>query len=305
MTKNTKSILFSAGSTTAGKAGKPVFPYTEARRLVLSALREDGARFDVTSKRLFKKNVRVEAVIVSKEDGVLAGAQAALLVFNCCDRALQVRACKKDGAKLKNGDVILKIRGGARSVLAAERVALNFLQRLSGIATQTSAYVQKLKGLKTKLLDTRKTTPNLRALEKYAVSAGGGVNHRFSLSDGILIKDNHIYAAGDIKTCVRRAKQGGGVVEVEVNALCELRDILSMEELPDIVMLDNMTLNAMREAVKLCKGKVKLEASGNVRLDTIRDIAKTGVDYVSCGSLTHSVKSLDLSLEVIKVVRSR
>lgn len=305
MTKNTKSILFSEKQSRSRKEGKPVFPYAAAKRVVLQALREDRAFSDVTSKTLFKKTLRSEAVIVSKENGVTAGVPAALLAFQCGDPSLKIQVFKKDGARIKKGDVILTVFGKTQSILAAERTALNFLQRLSGIATKTNALAQKLKGTKAKLLDTRKTTPNLRLLEKYAVAVGGGVNHRFSLADGILIKDNHIQAAGGIKECVRIAKESGRVVEVEVDTLKELQDVLSLKALPDIIMLDNMRLNDMRKAVHYCKGKVKLEASGNVSHATLRSIAKTGVDYISCGSLTHSVKSLDLSLDIIRAMRTR
>lgn len=284
----------------------PAFPEHEAQVAVKAALREDEVLHDITSKSLFTEKDKAYAVIVCKENGVLAGMKAAELAFRLCDKRIKFKHHVKDGAKIKKGSILAAVSGHAIGILAGERVSLNFLQHLSGIATQTHAFALKLKGLKAKLLDTRKTTPGLRALEKYAVSCGGGVNHRFSLSDGILIKDNHIQIAGDIKECVRRAKKTGYVIEVEVDTLKQLREILSLDELPDIVMLDNMSLKALREAVKLCRrvcrqagGKIRLEASGNVTLDSIRDIAMTGVDYISSGALTHSAKALDISLDIV------
>lgn len=284
----------------------PVFPHAEAKKIVAAALMEDDAVNDMTSKTLFAKDMKANAVLLCKEKGVAAGLPAALLAFKAVDKTLRFKVFFADGAEIKKGDVLAEIRGSARSILSAERVALNFIQHLSGIATHTRACTQELKGLKTKLLDTRKTTPGLRALEKYAVACGGGVNHRFSLSDGILIKDNHLQVYGSVKECVRRAKKTGQVTEVEVNTLKELREILSLDGLPEIVMLDNMSLLDMRKAVKMCRrvcrqagGKIKLEASGNVTLKTLRKIAQTGVDFVSSGSLTHSVKALDISLDIV------
>ncbi len=299
MTKTSKSILFLRNKPHRAADFHPIFPYAVAEKIIAASLKEDDAVNDVTSKILFAKDVKANAVLLCKEKGVATGLPAAFLAFKGVDRKITFDAFFADGAEIKKGDVLAEIRGSARSILSAERVALNFLQHLSGIATRTRACAQKLKGLQTKLLDTRKTTPGLRALEKYAVVCGGGLNHRFSLSDGILIKDNHLQIYGSIKECVRRAKKNRQVVEVEVNTLKELCEILSLDELPEIVMLDNISLEDMRKAVKMCRGKIKLEASGNVTLKTLRRIALTGVDFVSSGSLTHSVKALDISLDII------
>ena len=265
-------------------------------QLIELSLSEDIRHGDITTDFLDLKNKKIKAVLKAKETGVLAGLEVAFQVFSAIDEKTKCKALKKDGDFLKKNDIIAEISGYSSSVLKAERVALNFLQRLSGIATLTNRFVQKIYPYKAWLLDTRKTTPLLRELEKYAVRIGGGFNHRFGLYDMIMLKENHIKSAGSITEAVKRvkAKNTSYKIEVEVTNSRELDEAVKAGA--DRVMLDNMGVPEMQKAVEEYSGKVELEASGNVKLDTIEEIAKTGVDFISCGALTHSYKSLDISL---------
>ncbi len=262
-------------------------------------LAEDLGRGDVTTLLLVPPDLRGRGKIVAKAPGVLAGIGVAAEVFRLLDAGIRFDPKKGDGDELAPGQVVAELEGPLAAILGAERLALNLLQRLSGIATLTRAYVRAVAGTKAKILDTRKTTPGLRALEKYAVRVGGGQNHRFGLFDGILIKDNHIAAVGGVAEAVRRAKAGAPhhlKVEVEVRDLAELEAALSAGA--DLILLDNMDESTIREAVRLAGGRVPLEASGNMTLKRVRRVAEAGVDYISVGALTHSAPALDLSLEV-------
>jgi nicotinate-nucleotide pyrophosphorylase (carboxylating) len=269
------------------------------------ALTEDLGRGDITTRALFPKAVPAEAVITAKQAGVVAGLPVARAVFQQVDRRLKFRALVNEGERIKSGTVLAAIRGDGRSILTGERVALNFLQRLSGIATLTAQFVDAAKGAKVAILDTRKTTPGLRLLEKYAVRTGGGRNHRFGLYDAILIKDNHLALHGSLADAVRRAKdraprrphrQHRMAVEVEAATLAEVE--AAVRAGADAILLDNMSLDQLRKAVRLSGGRAFLEASGGVTLANVRDVAATGVDAISIGALTHSAPALDLSLEV-------
>ena len=268
----------------------------DIKTLIELSLSEDIRHGDVTTDFLKLGNKKTKAVLKAKEEGILAGLETAFRVFNTIDAKTKCKALKKDGDFLKKGDIIAEISGYSASVLKAERVALNFLQRLSGIASLTYKYVQKIYPYKAWLLDTRKTTPLLRELEKYAVRTGGGFNHRFGLYDMIMLKENHIRSVGSISEAVKKVKTKNTSykIEVEVTNLNELKDAVNAGA--DRVMLDNMSVSDMKKAVEEFSGKVELEASGNVTLDTIEKIAKTGVDFISCGALTHSYRSLDISL---------
>jgi nicotinate-nucleotide pyrophosphorylase (carboxylating) len=253
---------------------------------------------------MVRKKTEVKARLLAKEDLVLAGREIFSRVFATLDPKVTCTWFFEDGEQVKKGKVVAELRGDARSILKGERVALNFLQHLSGIASFTREIVQKIKKYPVRLLDTRKTTPGLRALEKYAVKVGGGYNHRFGLFDGILIKENHIAVAGGIKQAVTRAKAKASRflrVEVEVNDLDEVRTAL--EAGADVLLLDNMDLNTMRKAVKMVKNKTLLEASGNINKDTVEEVAKTGVDFISMGALTHSAPAKDFSLEIVTMVK--
>jgi nicotinate-nucleotide pyrophosphorylase (carboxylating) len=270
--------------------------------LIDLALDEDIGTGDITSELLIPSTLRATATLLAKADGVLAGIDLAKLIFVKVNPEIKFKASLKDGAKLNNGDIIALINGNARSILKAERTALNFLQRLSGIATQTAKYVALINDLPVDILDTRKTTPGMRLLEKYAVSMGGGRNHRFNLSDGILIKDNHLEALRaqgmSLKEIVIKAKKHAPKkikVEVEVTNLKEVDEAVSAGA--DIIMLDNMTPAQMCRAVKKVPPGIKTEASGGITLDNVRAVAETGVNFISIGALTHSVKALDISLE--------
>lgn len=268
--------------------------------VIRGALEEDIGHGDITTTLLIPKNSKSRAHFIAKGNFVIAGLPFAREVFRILDSYIVFKAFYKDGTKVKSRDILAEVSGKTRAILAGERVSLNILQRLSGIATLTRMYVEKVKGLKTKIVDTRKTTPCQRLMEKYAVRMGGGYNHRFGLFDGILIKDNHIEAVGSIKKAVRLAKKGHHLsrVEVEVKNLRELKE--AIEAGTDIVMLDNMSVDDIKKAVKIAKGKVILEASGNVRLDNVREIAETGVDLISVGALTHSAVAADISLKIFK-----
>ncbi|MEO0114550.1 MAG: carboxylating nicotinate-nucleotide diphosphorylase [candidate division WOR-3 bacterium] len=268
------------------------------RDLIKIALKEDIGTGDITTKLVVPKKVKVKAVIIAKAKGILAGIDVAKQVFHAVDKTLRFTPMKRDGDRLRPNTIIASIQGKASSILIAERTALNFLQHLSGIATLTNQFVQAVKGTKVKILDTRKTIPGLRILEKYAVKVGGGENHRLGLYDMILIKSNHSKVAGSIVQAVNRVKAGnrrGLRFEVEAKNLDEVKTALALN--CPMIMLDNMSIAEMRSAVKL--GKAKFEASGGINLKNVRKIAQTGVDYISIGALTHSAKALDISLQII------
>ncbi len=268
-------------------------------KLVEQALSEDIGPGDVTTEATIPADSASTAEMLAKQDLVLAGIDVSREVFHCLDPAVTFEPLAKDGDMITSGTVLARISGKTRVLLAGERVALNLLQRMSGIATLTSKYVEQLTGLKARVLDTRKTTPGLRALEKYAVRMGGGKNHRFGLYDGVLIKDNHIKAAGSITKAVASARQKAHNllgIEVETKTLDEVREALNAGA--DIIMLDNMPLDMMREAVKVIAGRALIEASGNVTLETVRATAETGVDFISSGSLTHSAPAADISMKI-------
>ena len=268
--------------------------------LIEAALQEDMPSGDITSENIISTDSISRALIVAKEEGVLAGIYVAERVLKKIDPAVSIEIHRKDGQRLKRGDRIAALKGSAISLLKGERTALNFLQRMSGIATTTDKYVKALRGAKTKILDTRKTTPGLRSLEKYAVRMGGGTNHRFSLSDMVMIKDNHIKIVGSITEAVmlaRKKVKPGIKIEVETTNIEEAEEALKCGA--DIVMLDNMSLDRMKEVVKLLNGKVQLEVSGNINLSRAAKIAELGVDFISVGALTHSYRSLDISMEFI------
>ena len=271
---------------------------------------EDIGGGDITSESLIPANLQAKTTILAKAEGVLAGIDLAKLVFIKVDPDLKFKALLKDGVKLIPGDIIATVTGNARSILKAERLALNFLQKLSGIATQTKQYVDIIRDLPVDILDTRKTTPGMRLLEKYAVSMGGGRNHRFNLSDGILIKDNHLAtlrAHGmTLKEIVAKAKSNapkGIKVEVEVTNLKEVKEAVAAGA--DIIMFDNMSPAQMRRAVKIVPANIYTEASGGITLKNVRAVAETGVNFISIGALTHSSKALDISLEFQPIIPKR
>ncbi len=269
------------------------------REQIRAWLLEDVGHGDLTTQLTVPQDAQGRGVILAKETGVLAGIEAARLVFHEVDPTLRFTALKADGDRLEPVQAVARIEGRLASILTAERLALNLLQRLSGIATLTRKYVEAVAGTQARILDTRKTTPGLRALEKYAVRVGGGHNHRFGLFDGILIKDNHIAAAGGVRAAVTRARARaphGLRVEVEVTTLAELEEAL--EAGADVILLDNMDLPTLRQAVARAAGRARLEASGGMTLERVRAVAETGVDFISVGALTHSAKALDLSLEI-------
>ncbi len=268
-------------------------------QLITTALAEDLGPGDVTSEATIPRESVSVAVMLAKQDLVLAGLDFSRAVFHHLDPDIQFTSLVKDGDRIDAGTEIANLSGNTRALLAGERVALNLLQHLSGIATITAKYVEQVKGLKVQVLDTRKTIPGLRLLEKYAVRMGGGSNHRMGLYDGVLIKDNHIKASGSITKAVERARQHCQhllKVEVETRTLDEVREALAAKA--DIIMLDNMRSDLMRDAVQLIGGRAFIEASGNVTLETIRAIAETGVDSVSSGSLTHSAPAADISMKI-------
>jgi len=266
--------------------------------LIRQALAEDLGAGDITSEATIPAESTSEAVVLAKQHLVLAGIDVAREVFRYLDPGIQFSPFAKDSDVIHAGTEIARLSGNTRALLAGERVALNLLQHMSGIATLTALYVEKIKGLKAQVLDTRKTLPGLRQLEKYAVRMGGGKNHRMGLYDMILIKDNHIKVAGSITKAMASARKKSGQlkIEVETGNLNEVREALASKA--DIIMLDNMPLDLMSEAVKIIKGQALVEASGNVTLETIRAIAETGVDYISSGSLTHSAPAVDISMKI-------
>ncbi|MCK4308917.1 MAG: carboxylating nicotinate-nucleotide diphosphorylase [Candidatus Atribacteria bacterium] len=269
-------------------------------KIIEQSLLEDIRTGDITTESIIPSNLKAKGIIKTSEKGVVAGLDIACLVFKKLDSEICFQSKIKDGKKILPGEVLAEITGSAQTILKGERVALNFLQRMSGIATITSKFCQEVKDFPVRIVDTRKTTPGLRILEKYAVRMGGGHNHRFGLYDAILIKDNHLALAGGIKPAVNSVRKQIShtvKIEVEVENLSQLEEALKMHV--DIIMLDNMDLDTMKEAVKIVKGKALIEASGGITLEKVREIAQTGVDLISVGALTHSVKSLDISMEII------
>ena len=270
----------------------------QADNLILEALKEDISSEDVTTNSVMKDYVKGEVELICKEDGIIAGLGVFERVFKLLDPETEVEFYCKDGDKVENKQLMAKVTGDIRVLLSGERVALNYLQRMSGIATYTNNVAALLEGSKTRLLDTRKTTPNMRIFEKYAVRVGGGYNHRYNLSDGVLLKDNHIGAAGSVTKAVQMAKDYAPFVrkiEVEVENLDMVKE--AVEAGADIIMLDNMTTEEMAEAIKIIDGRAQTECSGNVTKENISRITGLGVDFVSSGALTHSAPIMDISLK--------
>ncbi len=267
---------------------------------VKEALFEDlGRAGDITTDSVIPKSAIMAADIVARQKGCVAGLDFAAAAFRQLDPKVKIKRLRRDGSQVKPGDILMSIKGKARAVLTAERVALNYVGHLSGIATATQEIVDTVAGTKAQITCTRKTTPGLRAFEKYAVRAGGGTNHRFGLDDGILIKDNHIAVAGGVKQAIQAAKNGLGhmvKVEVEVDTLAQLKEVL--EEGVDVVLLDNMTPTTLKKAVALIDGRAITEASGRVNIKTAKAIAESGVDVISVGWLTHSAPTLDVGLDI-------
>jgi len=297
--------------------GKMSSSELQIEEIIDRALAEDLGKGDVTTEALIPGDQQGTGFIVAKEEGILAGTGAAKQVFHRVDPELKVEILLEDGARVKPGSKAAKVSGSIASILKAERVALNFLQRLSGIASETNRYVARVEGLPVRIMDTRKTIPSLRSLEKYAVRVGGGGNHRMNLSDGVLIKDNHLVALRsqglNIKEIIAKARQNAPLslrgakrqsnlqarqtqVEVEVRTVPEALE--AVEAGADIIMLDNMNLEDMRKAVKSIRGRALIEASGGITLDNVQAVAETGVDFISIGALTHSARALDISLEL-------
>lgn len=269
--------------------------------LIKTALLEDINYIDVTTDYLIDEDQEGAAQFLAKADGVLCGLEVALRVFELIQPDFKAEIFKKDGDVLKKGDIIAKVYGKTRTILKGERTALNLIQHMSGIATATNEAVKLVEGTKASIVDTRKTLPGMRPLQKYAVTVGGGKNHRYNLSDAAMLKDNHVDAGGGITNAVKKLKSKLGhmtKVELEVRTLDELREALSVDV--DVIMLDNMSNEMMAEAVKITDGKAILEASGGITAETLRGVAETGVDIISIGALTHSVKAFDISLKILK-----
>ncbi len=270
------------------------------KEIISLALREDIGAGDITTDAIIRsEKSKTKARLIAKEEFVLAGLPLFKAVFKHLSKDISFEELHKEGDIVKCGDVICYIKGPVSVILKAERTALNFLQRMSGIATAVRRFIEKISHTKAKILDTRKTAPGMRILDKYAVRIGGGLNHRFGLFDGILIKDNHISAAGSIKEAIRRAKAYAPhtlKIEVEVEDLSQLKEALDSGV--DIVLLDNMGLDEIKKAVQIAKGKVLIEVSGGIKLDNVEEIAATGVDFISVGEITHSVRGVDISLEL-------
>ena len=267
--------------------------------VIKGALKEDINYLDVTTDYLIDENATTTARFVAKSDGVLCGLDVALTVFKMLDDTITFEILKKDGDRLNKGDIICRMSGNTRALLKGERTALNLIQHMSGIATATNKCVELVKGTNASVVDTRKTLPGLRALQKYAVTCGGGKNHRYNLSDAAMLKDNHIDAYGSITSAVNALHKKAGhmlKIEVETRSLDDLREALEVGA--DVIMLDNMDCPTMAEAVKINAGRAKLEASGNITLDNIAEVAKTGVDIISLGALTHSVHAFDISMRI-------
>ena len=272
-------------------------------QLLMRALREDITSEDITTNAIIRDEKLGQVQLICKEDGVLAGLDIYKRVFELIDDEAVLETSFKDGDEVHNGDLIAVLKADVRAILSGERVALNYLQRMSGVATHTRKIVKLLEGSNITLLDTRKTTPNNRIFEKYAVKVGGGSNHRYNLSDGILIKDNHIDAAGSITEAVRLAREYAPFVrkiEVEVENFDMLREAL--EAGADIIMLDNMSVDEMKEAVRIIDGRSQTECSGNVTKEKVKDLKDVGVDFVSCGALTHSSPVLDYSMNHLTII---
>lgn len=273
--------------------------------LIIMALKEDITSEDVSTNAIMPKFKLGKVDLICKQDGIIAGLQVFARVFYLLDKNTKTEFYFKDGDKVKNGDLLATVTGDIRVLLSGERVALNYLQRMSGIATYTNSVVKLLEGSKTKLLDTRKTTPNCRVFEKYAVKIGGGNNHRYNLSDGVMLKDNHISAAGSIKNAVKMAREYAPFVrkiEVEVESLDEVAE--AVEAGANIIMLDNMTIENMQKAVKIIDGKALTECSGNVTKENIEKLKNIGVDFISSGALTHSAPILDISMKNLHAIKA-
>ncbi|WP_342757316.1 carboxylating nicotinate-nucleotide diphosphorylase [Kineothrix sedimenti] len=274
-----------------------------ADNLILQSLREDISSEDVSTNSVIREKKEGKVQLLCKQDGVIAGMDVFLRVFELLDTSARLEAYVKDGDRVKKGDLLADLYADVRALLSGERTALNYLQRMSGIATYTRSIADMLSGSGIKLLDTRKTTPNMRIFEKYAVKAGGGYNHRFNLSDGILLKDNHIAAAGGVRKAIEMAREYAPFVrkiEIEAENL-EMVDE-ALEAGADIIMLDNMSLEMMKQAVKIIDGRAETECSGNVTAQSIGELIQIGVDYISCGALTHSAPILDVSLKNLMVL---
>lgn len=272
--------------------------------LIMMALREDISGEDVSTNSVMREAVAGSVDLICKQDGIIAGLGVFKRVFELLDENVQIEFNCKDGDRVTNGQLMAVVKGDIRALLSGERVALNYLQRMSGIATYTSQVAELLKGSSTKLLDTRKTTPNNRIFEKYAVTVGGGYNHRYNLSDGVLLKDNHIGAAGSVTRAIKMAKEYAPFVrkiEVEVENLEMVKE--AVEAGADIIMLDNMTTEEMREAIKIIDKRAETECSGNVTKENIERIINLGVDYVSSGALTHSAPIMDISLKNLHAIQ--
>lgn len=273
---------------------------SEVNQILENALREDIGSGDITTNLLFPYDAGCRAIILAKEEGLVAGLPIAEMVFRKLDKDIVWSEEKKDGDKVEPNQVMAEISGSQKSVLTGERVALNFLQRLSGIATLTSRFVKAIHGLPVKILDTRKTAPGLRILDKYAVRVGGGFNHRFGLYEEVMVKDNHIKLAGGITRAVNILRERAVTrkrIEVEASTISEVEEALNVGA--DVIMLDNMSPKMIKEAVGLIKDKALIEVSGGVTLENVREIAETGVDFISVGLLTHSPEALDIGLYVV------
>ncbi len=275
--------------------------WKQVEQAIDRALAEDVSFGDVTTEALIPSDQQGRASIIAKQEGILGGVEVAKEVFLRVDPSIRFEALVQDGDRVRKKDVVAVIEGKVASILKGERVALNFLTRLSGIASETARYVEATKGLKARITDTRKTTPGIRALEKYAVRVGGGKSHRQHLGDGILIKDNHLAALRSLgvglKEAIERARQRSTLkIEVEVESVEQAR--IALEAGADVIMLDNMAIEEMRQVVELAQGRALIEASGGIALDNVRQVAEAGVDLISVGALTHSARSLDLSLEL-------
>ena len=278
-------------------------PMTELRPIIENAIREDLGWGDITTDNMIPSDLAAQAILLAKAEGVLAGVEVAALVFKTVDPSISVEILMKDGSHIKRGDKLAIISGSAASILRAERVALNFVQRLSGIATATWNCVKSVEGTKARIVDTRKTTPGLRILEKYAIRVGGGYNHRYNLSDGVLVKDNHLasmaelgYSPTQAIAMLRERLPHTVRIEVEIDRLDQLDDVISAGA--DVILLDNFNLEDMRRAVEKIGGRALTEASGGITPERVRAVAETGVDIISSGALTHSVRALDISLDM-------
>ncbi len=272
----------------------------EVKNILQLALEEDIGNCDLTTTLLIPEDQKSRALVIAKDNFVVAGIPFVKEAFAIFGAETKFTIFFHEGSKVRKGDIIAEISGSTRALLSCERVSLNLLQRLSGVATLTNAFVEKVKGLDVKIVDTRKTTPGLRFMEKYAVRVGGGSNHRFGLYDGILIKDNHIEAAGSITAAVTAARKTHHLskIEVEVENLKDLSEALTAGA--DVVMLDNMSIKDMKEAVKLARGKAVVEASGNMSIERVRAVAETGVDLISVGAVTHSAPAADISMKIVR-----